>query len=106
MRAKAWLSQALADQKLSAALLEERDLIRDPLSAHEVHDLVRRAGGIEAVLATRSPAYRARVSAVADEAGWLSAMAEEPRLIRRPILETDRGMAVGFSEANWRRLLD
>ncbi len=86
--------------------VEERDLIREPLSAHEVEDLVRRAGGLEAVLATRSPAYRARASAIADEPGWLQAMVDEPRLIRRPILETDRGMAVGFSEANWLRLLD
>lgn len=85
---------------------EERDLIRQPLSAGEIQDLVKRAGGIEAVLATRSPAYRARAAAMADEAGWLAAMAEEPRLIRRPILETSRGMAVGFSAANWQRLLE
>lgn len=106
MKAKAWLSQALAERSGGAAPVEERDLIRDPLSADEVKDLVRRAGGLEAVLATRSPAYRARASAIADEPGWLQAMVDEPRLIRRPILETDRGMAVGFSEANWLRLLD
>ena len=106
MKAKAWLSQALADRTVTVSPVEERDLIRDPLSGPEVEDLVRRAGGLEAVLATRSPAYRARASSIADEPGWLAAMVEEPRLIRRPILETDRGMAVGFSEANWRRLLD
>lgn len=106
MKAKAWLSQALADRTVTVSPVEERDLIRDPLSGPEVEDLVRRSGGLEAVLATRSPAYRARASSIADEPGWLAAMVEEPRLIRRPILETDRGMAVGFSEVNWRRLLD
>ena len=85
--------------------MDERDLIRQPLSASEIRELAERAGGLEAVLATRSPAYRARAAAVQDQAGWVAAMAEEPRLIRRPILETSRGMAVGFSEVNWRRLL-
>ncbi len=105
MKAKAWLSQALAARG-AAAPVWERDLIRDPLSGDEVRELVHRAGGLESVLATKSPAYRARAGAVADEAGWLAAMAQEPRLIRRPILETDKGMAVGFSEAHWSRLLD
>jgi arsenate reductase-like glutaredoxin family protein len=91
---------------VSSADVMERDLIRQPLSRDEVEDLVRRAGGLEAVLATRSPAYRARAAATAGEEAWISAMVEEPRLIRRPILETDRGMAVGFSAERWRGLLD
>ena len=106
MKAKAWLSQALAARGATATPVWERDLIRDPLSDDEVRDLVHRAGGLESILATKSPAYRARAGTVADEAGWLAAMAQEPRLIRRPILETDKGMTVGFSEVNWRRLLD
>jgi len=36
---------------------------------------------------------------------WLSAMAEEPRLIRRPILVTPAGVGVGFEPAVWTRLL-
>jgi arsenate reductase-like glutaredoxin family protein len=87
------------------AAVDERDLIREPLNRAEVADLVRRAGGLDAVLATRSPAYRRRTDQDNDEAGWILAMVEEPRLIRRPILETDAGMAVGFSADSWRRLI-
>jgi arsenate reductase-like glutaredoxin family protein len=32
---------------------------------------------------------------------WLQLMAEEPRLIRRPILRTDRGAWVGFTPEAW-----
>lgn len=32
---------------------------------------------------------------------WLRLMAEEPRLIRRPILRTDRGVWVGFTPEAW-----
>lgn len=97
--------EGLRDRQVSSADVMERDLIRQPLSRDEVEDLVRRAGGLDAVLATRSPAYRARAAATAGEEAWIGAMVEEPRLIRRPILETDRGMAVGFSAERWRVLL-
>lgn len=97
--------EGLRDQQISWSKVTERDLIRQPLSRDELQDLVRRAGGLDAVLATRSPAYRARAATTVGETAWISAMAEEPRLIRRPILETDRGMAVGFSAERWRALL-
>lgn len=76
--------------------------MRDPLSRGELHALAERAGGVEALVSRRSPAYRARGGTAVD---WLTAMVEEPRLIRRPILETPTGVVVGFDPAAWEKLL-
>lgn len=82
-----------------------RDLVKEPLGVDEVRTLVDEAGGLDAVLSIKSPAYRARVGRVADRGEWMLQMVEEPRLIRRPILLTDRGASVGFDPARWQELL-
>ncbi|MCL5967467.1 MAG: arsenate reductase [Firmicutes bacterium] len=64
-----------------------------------------RAGGLDQILSTRSPAFKQRAHSIRTEDDWLSAMVEEPRLIRRPILVTERGVAVGFNSDAWARLL-
>ena len=81
-----------------------RDLILDPLSREELLDLVRRAGGLDRLLSTKSPAYRARRQSTADDE-WLAAMLDEGRLIRRPLLVVDNRIAVGFDPEAWTALL-
>ena len=85
---------------------EERDLIKRPLSLEELRELAQRAGGVQAILATKSPAYRKRAGTVHTDEEWLRAMAEEPRLIKRPILMTDDGVIPGFQADQWRRVLE
>lgn len=85
---------------------EERDLIKRPLSLEELRDLAQRAGGVQAILATKSPAYRKRVGTLHTDEEWLKAMVEEPRLIRRPILMTEDGVIPGFQADEWRKALE
>ncbi len=80
-------------------------MIRRPLGRLEVEDMVTRVGGLDNILSTRSPAYKKRAGSVGTDDGWLQAMVEEPRLMRRPILVTERGVAVGFNPDTWSRLL-
>lgn len=84
---------------------EERDLIKRPLSRAEIDAIVERAGGLAQVLSTRSPAYKKRADSTRTDEEWLDAMVEEPRLLRRPILVTERGVGVGFDPAAWSRLV-
>lgn len=84
------------------AIDQERDLIRNPLSVEELRCLAARAGGVQAILATRSPAYRKRAGTPHTDDEWLRAMAEEPRLIRRPLLVTEAGVVPGFAADRWR----
>jgi arsenate reductase-like glutaredoxin family protein len=76
--------------------------VKDPLSYAELAALAEEVGGVERLLSTRSPAYRKLQGTPPGD--WLAVMADEPRLIRRPILITDRGVAVGF-DAAWTSLL-
>lgn len=84
---------------------EERDLIKKPLTRSELDALVEKAGGLGKVLSTRSPAYKKRAESVHGDDEWLAAMVTEPRLLRRPILVTERGVGVGFDAETWSRLL-
>lgn len=82
-----------------------RDLIKEPLGVDEVRTLLDEAGGLDVVLSVKSPAYRARSGVVSERGEWILQMVEEPRLIRRPILLTDRGASVGFDPVRWKALL-
>jgi arsenate reductase len=81
-----------------------RDLVADPLAADELAVLVRRAGGLEALLSTRSPAFRARGGRGA-AVDWFQEMLQEPRLIRRPLLAVGDALVVGFDAAAWTQAL-
>jgi arsenate reductase-like glutaredoxin family protein len=76
--------------------------VRNPLSRAELEELAALAGGVDQLLSLRSPAYRARQGVSLSD--WLQEMIEEPRLIRRPILVTPGGTAVGFDPERWRAL--
>lgn len=85
----------------------ERDLVLDPLGEAELRALAERAGGVANLVSRRSPAFRAHRDAgrADDDPEWFSILAAEPRLVRRPILETAAGVAVGFDPERWEALL-
>ena len=86
--------------------LTEIDYARKPLDAATVEDIVRRAGGVAAVLNPRH--------AVAKEKGWVAkppspaefakAVAKEPNLLRRPIVLAGDKVIVGFNKTEYGRL--
>lgn len=82
------------------------DYAKKPLDAATVEDIVRRAGGVAAVLNTRH--------ALAKEKGWVAkppppaefakAVAKEPNLLRRPILVAGDKLVVGFDRAAYAKV--
>jgi Spx/MgsR family transcriptional regulator len=84
-----------------------RDLFKQPLSAAEIRALGRRtAGGVRALLSTRTTQYKAlgldrrEVS----DAELVDLMAKEPRLLRRPLLLADGSVVVGYDREAYGRL--
>ena len=70
-----------------------RDLVKQPLSAVELEKLAKRVGGIRELVA---PKRRKEAEAVsdADLAAW---MAEDGGRVRRPIIDTGKQVALGFT---------
>ncbi|MBX5467694.1 MAG: arsenate reductase [Firmicutes bacterium] len=80
-------------------------MIAAPLTVDELSRLAELAGGVPALVSSKSPKAKQLNPPPATATAWLEAMAAEPRLIRRPILVTDHGTAVGFDPARWEALL-
>ena len=86
--------------------LTEVNYAKKPLDESTVKELVRKAGGVAAVLNTRH--------AVVKEKGWADkppdpdtfakAVVKEPNLLRRPIFETGKKLIVGFDKAAYAKL--
>ncbi len=89
-----------AEQVLSesGADVQRRDLVREPLAREELQDLLQRTGlSVQDVLSKRSRAYRAHhldVEPKSDEE-LIALMADEPTLIRRPIVIGSGDVVVG-----------
>ena len=78
----------------------------DDLPRH-LRDWMDRA---EVVLNARAATFRAlpedeQVRLLADADAAIAAMAADPRLIRRPVLDTGADVLTGFVEADWRAAL-
>jgi len=80
-------------------------LVLHPLAPEELARLAAKAGGVEALLSRKSPKYKEYAGRVTVPDDWLVFMAEEPRLIRRPILERDTDVLIGFDPDEWQRRL-
>jgi Spx/MgsR family transcriptional regulator len=91
-----------------SAEVQSRDIIRQPLKRDELAGLFERAGvRPRDVLSRRSKVYGTRreaVDAMSDD-DLLSLMAEEPTLIRRPIVIADGGVVIGHDETRLRELV-
>ena len=83
---------------------EERDLIAQPLSRDELTELVRLAGGVEYLLSKKSPHYKAHRDEIKTDDEWLELMAQEPRLIKRPVVVDGTTVYIGFDAEKWDRL--
>ena len=86
--------------------LDERDYVKNPLSAAELRELFK---GLDPrdFLSTKSPAFKARGLAgkklTADQA--IKLMAEDPNLIRRPLVVAGKELIAGFDRDRLRAAL-
>lgn len=73
--------------------MEERNLIKQPLSAAELRALAKKAGGAEQLVA---PKRRAEAEGLSGDEliAWL---AEDGGRVRRPIIEVGREVTLGFA---------
>jgi arsenate reductase-like glutaredoxin family protein len=72
-----------------------RNLFTEPLSVEEIRSISGRAGGVRELVA---PTRRAEAEGLTDAAlaRWL---AEDPRRLRRPIIDTGTRVLLGFTAA-------
>src|ERR671937_2664739 len=84
--------------------VEERNLIKQPLSVAELRSLAKKAGGVEQLVA---PKRRKEAEGLSGEKliAWL---AEDGGRVRRPIIDVDGELTLGFAadaQAKLERLL-
>ena len=86
MKAREFLAQKKQDT-------EERNLIKQPLSAAELRALAKKAGGADQLVA---PKRRAEAEGLEGEKliAWLS---EDGARVRRPIIEVGGKLVLGFA---------
>jgi arsenate reductase-like glutaredoxin family protein len=86
--------------------LEERDYARDPLDLTELRDLFKGRDPRD-FLSTKSPAFKAMglqgKTLTAEQA--LKLMAQEPNLIRRPLVVVGREMIAGLDRDRLKQAL-
>ncbi|MFN5903125.1 MAG: arsenate reductase family protein [Novosphingobium sp.] len=100
MKATIWHNPGCGTSRKTLALLEEAgveltviEYLRDPLSAQKLAQLYRDAGLTpQQGLRLRGTDAEERGLPQADTATVLAAMAAEPKLIERPLVETDKGV--------------
>jgi arsenate reductase-like glutaredoxin family protein len=73
--------------------VEERNLIKQPLNAAELRALARKAGGAEQLVA---PKRRKEAEGLSGEK-LISWLAEDGGRVRRPIIEVDGELTLGFA---------
>jgi len=87
--------------------VEERNYAKKPLTADEVRELVRLAGGVAPLVATRGAAAKERGwdRSPPDAETFAAAVAKDNNLIRRPILVVGDRIVVGKDEKRFREVL-
>jgi arsenate reductase-like glutaredoxin family protein len=86
--------------------MDEVDYARKGLDEATVRAIVAAAGSVAAVLNTRHATAKESgwVAAPPDVATFAKAVAQEPDLLRRPILVVGKSAIVGFDEAAYAKL--
>jgi arsenate reductase len=71
----------------------ERNIMKQPLTEPEIVALAKRLGGVREMVA---PKRRAEAEEVPDArlAAWLAA---NPNFVRRPLIDTGKGLEAGFT---------
>ena len=87
----------LARKKLE---VEERNLLREPLSVSELRALAKKAGGAEQLVA---PKRRAEAAGLSGDK-LLAWLAEDGGRVRRPIIEAGGTLTLGFTDQTRRAL--
>lgn len=77
-------------------VVEERDIFRNPLSESELRDILS-GQSPSALFSTRSPSIKKLGLEIKEltQLEMLQLMAQEPRLIRRPIVKVDGRLVIG-----------
>ncbi len=83
---------------------DERDLIASPLSVEEIGSLRNELGSLVPLISKKSPKFRQYGPGLSDEQ-WMEEMANEPRLIKRPIWRVNQQLIVGFDPHEWTKAL-
>lgn len=83
---------------LTGRPVSTRDLFAQPLSWDALKHLAGMVGGVRHLLSTQAPGYRERGldRSSVSELELLNLMAEDPRLLPRPIVVVDGADLVGF----------
>ena len=114
MKATIWHNPKCGTSRKTLAILEETpgieltvvEYLRQPPSAAKLAQLYRDAGiAPRDGLRTRGTDAEERGLANADDATVLAAMAAEPRLIERPLVETDKGVRLCRPQDKVREIL-
>jgi len=114
MKATIWHNPDCGTSRKTLAILEETpdieltvvEYLRQPPSAAKLAQLYRDAGiAPRDGLRTRGTDAEERGLANADDATVLAAMAAEPRLIERPLVETDKGVRLCRPQDKVREIL-
>jgi len=88
--------------------LEERNFAKSSLTAAEIEELVRLAGGVAPLLSTRNAVVKEKgwtAESPPDTATFVAAAAVDNNLIRRPILVVGEKVVVGKDPVAIRELL-
>ena len=114
MKATIWHNPDCGTSRKTLAILHETpglavnvvEYLRDPPSAEKLAQLYRDAGiAPREGLRTRGTDAEERGLTQADDATVLAAMAAEPRLIERPLVETDKGVRLCRPQDRVREIL-
>ncbi len=93
-------------ESLSKVEVEVVEYLKDPLSAEKLAQLYKDAGiAPQQGLRLRGTDAEERGLPAADDATVLAAMAAEPMLIERPLVETDKGVRLGRPPERVREIL-
>jgi len=86
--------------------LQERDLGKEPLSEDEIEALIGNADVME-FLNTRSASYRQQgfKKQPPTKTQAIALMAQDPNLIKRPIVVKGRAKVIGFNEERLRAIV-
>lgn len=86
--------------------MAERDFFKEPFTADEIREMVKDSGASE-MFNFRSPSFKGlgvRPDELSEDR-MIELMAEEPRLIKRPVVRIDGKVYFGASEARLREIL-
>ena len=86
--------EALALLEAAGAEIEVVEYLKTPPTAERLADLYRRAG-LTPAQGVRKAEEGAKALAGADDATILAAMAADPILIERPLVQTEKGVRLG-----------